>query len=210
MSSATPPIPPVYRHPLGLPAGSVRAILSLLIVAQVCLFLALPPHLVESRPMPLYLHALMLMVMLYFVARGREPLPGEPRQPAPLYLPRFFIRSLLILGLAAVVGWQLYENPERVYDRLKPVEAQLADWPYILATLAGSFVLGRLLRIGPWRNAAWFQDFLAWVSLIAMIAVVAEMCLTIFVNPGFLQSIDRTVWECVLTGIVTTYFAARA
>lgn len=207
-SAASPSLPPVYRHPLGLPAGSVRAILSLLIVGQVCLFLVLPPDL--GRPLPLYLHAQMLMVMLYFVARGRERQPGEPRQPAPLYLPRFFIRSLLLLGLAAVVAWQLYENPGRVYDRLKPEEKQLADWPYILATLAGCFTLGRVLRMGPWRNAAWFQDFLAWISLVAMIVMVAEICLNLFIHPAFLESLDRTIWECTLTGVVTTYFAARA
>jgi hypothetical protein len=206
-TAAQPPIPPVYRHPLGLPAGSVRALLSLLIVGQVCLFLLLPPHL--ARPMPLYLHAQMLMVMLYFVARGRDPLPGQPRGAAPLYLPRFFIRAFLLLGLAGVLGWQLYENPERVYDRLRPVEAQLNDWPYILATLAGCFVLGRLLRLGPWRNAAWFQDMLAWLSLMCMFAMVVEICLTLFVQPDFLQSLDRTAWECTLTGVVTTYFATR-
>jgi hypothetical protein len=149
------------------------------------------------------------MLMLYVVARGGDA-PGPSRPVAPLYLPRFFIRSLLLLALAGVVGWQLYENPERVYDRLRPLPSQLDDWPYILGTLAGSFVLGRLLRLGPWRHSAWFQDILAWTSLIAMIAMFAEFCLTLFVSAEFSQALDRTIWECTLTGIVTTYFAVRA
>jgi hypothetical protein len=198
----------VYRHPLGLPAGSIRAILSLLIVVQFCLYFLLPPHL-SPGPLPVYMYPLLLLVLLYFVFRGKSEPFGAPRQPAPLYLPRGVVRVILFLALAGCVGWKLYEDWAYVLDRLTPLAPQLAEWPYLVGTFAACFLLGRLVRLGPWRTAAWFQDFLAWVSLIGMIALVAELCLRLFVSADYTAELDRTLWECVLVGIPTTYFAAR-
>jgi len=209
MSAAgQPPIPPVYRHPLGLPAGSVRAVLVLLVAGLFWMFLLLPAD--QYPPVPLYLHCLLPTVMLYFVTRNQPTDPRVPPQPGPWHLPRGFFRLLLLLGFLAAIGWQCYNSPEVLRDRLTPLKDDLDKWPYLLGTLGGSFLLGRLLRLGPWRRAAWFQDFLAWISLLAMIAIVVEICISLFVQPEFLKSLDRLVWECVLTGIVTMYFAARS
>jgi hypothetical protein len=182
----------------------VRATLVVMIAGLFWMFLLLPAD--QYQPVPLYLQFLLPMVMLYFVARSQ----AEGGGAAPWHLPRGFFRLLLLVGFTAAIGWKYYEDPEVLRDRLTPLKGDLDKWPYLFGTLAGSFVLGRLLRLGPWRRAAWFQDFLAWVSLLAMIAIAAEICISLFIKPEFLASLDRIVWECVLTGIVTMYFAARS
>src|SRR5262245_12200904 len=130
MSHAPPQyLPPVYRHPLGLPPGSIRALLALMIVGQFCLFMLMPGD--PPPVLPLYVHLLLLLVMVYFIARGKEP--SAPHQAGPLHLPRFVIRAVLIAALVGAVAWRWYQDggPQSVLDRLTPVQSQWESWPYL-------------------------------------------------------------------------------
>src|SRR5919199_967701 len=59
-----------------------------------------------------------------------------------------------------------------------------------LLLLTGGFLLGWVTRLGPWRRAYWFQDIQAWVSMLAMLALGAEIVIQIFINPTLEQSLN--------------------
>jgi hypothetical protein len=202
------PLPPVYRHPLGLPAGSIRAILTLMIMVPIWLILLLPEDWQVRVPPALY--ALLSMVLHFFASHGHSIGPPGADQPSPWNLPRGFFRVLLLAGTALVVGWQYANHPDLLFQRLTPTETQLAQWPYIVLALLGGFGVGWLLGRGPWRRAAWFQDVLAWVSLLAMIGLVVEVILLVLVNPRLREELDIEPWERVLTAVVAGYFGARS
>src|SRR5262249_19319121 len=164
---ARPP-PSAYRPPLGLPPGSVRAVLALLIGG---LFWGLLLFSDKAEEIPLYLYFLLSLELVFFVAHGHTIGPEATAQASPWWLPRGFFRLVIVAGFLASIGWRLYQNPEALLQRLTPSPDQLRQWPYLLLALSGGFALGRLLRLGPWRRTPAFQDILAWVSLVAMLAL---------------------------------------
>jgi len=110
----------VARPPLGLPVGSVRALLTLPIVAVVIAQVA------RNRELePLWIETLMITLAHYFTSRRFINLPPEvirrleaeglvECEGNPLYLPRFSIRALIVL---AFVGLAVYAYQQgRLFD----------------------------------------------------------------------------------------------
>ena len=102
---------PHHRAPLGLPPGSVRAMLTLLIMAVVIVE-AVRGH----RPDLLWSETLLIVLAHYFSSRRLIDLPEEMRrqleetgvlqhEPRPLYLPRHTIRVVII---GSFVGLAIY------------------------------------------------------------------------------------------------------
>jgi hypothetical protein len=201
---------PVVRHPLGLPAGSVRAVLSLIIAGLFWLLLLLPAD--KDVQVPLYLYFLLGMVLVFFASHGRSIAPAGAAHRSPLGLPRGSILGIIVLGTVAVVGWKMHTDPELLLSRLTPEPQQLPQWPYLLAALVGGFFLGWLIRLGPWRSLYWFQDLQAWVSLIAMAMLGVEIVVLLFINPHLEEQtpINFPMWEEALTAIVAFYFGVRS
>jgi hypothetical protein len=159
---------------------------------------------------PLYLYGLLGMILLFFVAHGFSIAPARSAGPHPWWLPGGFIRGLLVIGIVGGVAWQVYSNPTLLLERLTPKPHQLENWPYELLALAAGFALGRLAQLALGGEVWWFQDILAWVALLAMLGLVIEVVLLVFVNPNLRQELDLTLWEDILTGVITFYFAARS
>jgi hypothetical protein len=80
----------------------------------------------------------------------------------------------------------------------------------VLLALSGGFALGWLFRFGPWRRAAWFQDILAWFSMIAMLGLLVEVVILVFINPGLSSQVNLEYLEWGITAIVAYYFGARS
>jgi hypothetical protein len=205
----TPYTPPyVYRHPLGLPAGSVRAVLTLMIVGLFLTLLALSATGPVPVQVPLFLYFLTGLVLVFFAAHGHSI--GDPADTrSPLNLPRGSIRLILLLGIAGVAGWLFYKHPDRLREAVTPDPEQLKQWPVLLGVTAGGYFLGYLIGRGPWRRAAAFQDILAWISLLAMIGLTVETVWVIFINPSLRQEFDLRTWEAVLAATVSFYYGAR-
>ncbi len=208
MSTATMP----YRQPLGLPAGSIRAFLALIIVGLFWLFLLVPAHMTSGGApiqVPLYMFFLFGLVLVFFAAHGHNISRTDGDDRAPWGLPRGFFRFVLVVGTLAIVGWQYYKDPGRLQQRLTPSQDQLQHVPALLGCLAGGFVVGRILRVGPWRESPWYQDILAWLALLASVGVAADLVIQIFINPTVQQPLDPIRFEYVLTAIIAGYFGAR-
>ena len=128
-------------HALGLPSGSVRALLAVLVFAAVWGLLLFDP----SREVPDYLGDLLFIIMgHYFAVRGRssqEPDPGPP----PLFLPSGSVRLVLVAGCAAVAVMLYLRGQLTRLDR-NPGAVTLI--------LVGGFLLG----VGLNAVAVWWHE----------------------------------------------------
>jgi hypothetical protein len=181
-------------RPLGLPAGSVRALLLLCLAARAILSLradgTIPPWLVT---------ALILSAASYFAARAaanarRRTQGGETlRETHPLGLPAGFVRTLFLAAVA--YGTWLW------FDRhgSGAVNAPVA-WillAYVVGLVA-RLVLSKL-RLPEDPGAGKADHLLALVSLIAGLALPVGKSSDM---PGFA--------EPLLAAVVVHYFATRS
>ncbi len=200
--------PPLYRHPLGLPAGSVRSVLVLMIVGLFWLLLLLPG---QREPVPLYMYLLLALVLVFFAMHGKSiAAPGVDHR-SPWWLPRGVFRGFILLGTIAVIGYQAYQNPDLLSYRLQLSDRQHLDrWPALLLSLGAGYALGWLVHFGPWRDHPWFQDILAWLSLLAMAGLSILAVVHLLINPDVTKQVDLPTLECIVIAIVAFYFGARS
>jgi hypothetical protein len=200
------------RHALGLPAGSVRAVLVLLIVGLIWILLLLPPR---DNPVeiPLYLFYLLFLILgHFFAAHGVTIAAARSGHPSPLYLPGGFIRAFIVLGFAAVIGWKIYSDPDGLFRQLEESVKSIPKQPYLPLVLLGGFFLGVLVRwlVGRRTTAYWLQDLQAYVSLLAIIGLVVEFVILLVINPTLQQPLKLPEWQGILAAIVAFYFGARS
>jgi len=198
--------------PLGLPKGSVRALLTLLIVAVVCRELY-----AEKELGVLWSETLMIALAHYFTSRRFIDLPQDvlerlerdghlPQESNPLYLPRNSIR-LIIAAAFAGLGILLY----RTFDTI----------PYSAWTILGvvfAYAVG-LLTGGIWKRLfrrkpnvklnRWWNNIKAGVVLAALLITAMAYLLGLrdLVPEQFEQFAAQ--FEKVTLGLVLFYFGSR-
>ncbi len=172
--SDVPPVakPPVAArswrkaHALGLPEGSIRALLAVAIFATIWVLLAYHPQ----EEVPDYLRDLLFIVMgHYFASRKRAdsaPTPG----PGPLFLPRGTIRVIIFCGFG-LVAYLLFRRG-RLLDPLH-------NPGVVTLMLAGGFLLGVMLaKVGDWWRGRghqvprWVEDAKAVTAMLAAVALI--------------------------------------
>jgi hypothetical protein len=128
-------------HALGLPSGSIRALLAILVFGTVWALLLVQP----GAEIPDYLRDLLFIIMgHYFAARHRASEDPEPGPP-PLFLPRGSVRFLLITGSIAVAVLLFRRGQLTSIERNPGVVTLL---------LVGGFLLGVAMNAAMswWRN----------------------------------------------------------
>jgi hypothetical protein len=211
-ATAQRPVPAYYRQPLGLPAGSVRAILTFIVLGLVWTVMLLPKE--KTGSVPLYLYYLMFLCLGSFFAAHGHSIAGPH---SPLYFPRGSLRTLIILGFAAVLGWKYYVTRDwHALLDIKPPDPGEAGLPLILlaAFFVGvivSRVIGRILS-GHYGPPPWFQDILAWLALLATIGMGIEVIYTGFIEPGLSPEnrFTNPTFQMILAAITGFYFGARS
>ncbi len=198
------------RAPLGMPPGSVRGILSLLIVIQFWLLLLLPDHEARTLPIPINLYLLMSLVCLFLVSHGKTIAAASDPNPSPLWLPGGTLRVIILGGTIALVVYMHGNHPGRLAERLRPADSQFDLWPTLVGAYVGGFMLGYFFHLLPFRNNWFFQAFLAWVSMISMTLLFAEIIIQGFVQPSLKETFDLRVWEAIVTSVTACYFGARS
>ena len=190
--------------PLGLPVGSVRALLMLGVLAVVV------TSLIRGREIDvLWVEALLVALAHYFTSRRNVSLPPEvaerleregvlPREWHPLFLPRNSIRVIVVLAFVGVAA-QLY----REHRLLEPQALSLLTM--VFAFLLGAFVRG----VAGWFHRGrtqppsrlWGDASAALVLLALAVAAAPE-----FINePGLLPP---EIHKAAL-GLVLFYFGMR-
>ncbi len=206
------PTPLLYRQPLNLPAGSVRASLVLLILLPFWILLAVG----EQRliPMPLYLYFLLGLVLSFFAAHGATIAPKHAvDHPSPWYLPRGFFRIFIVVVTAGLLGYRYYKDPANFTDYLSPAPDKVQhQWVPLLLSVGLGYGCGWAVShlLGRWRYSPVYQDLQAAVSIIAMVGLSGVAIVHLFINPGLQVPIDPLVAECIMTGITAWYFGARS
>ncbi len=213
---APSPITPIdWRkvHALGLPSGSIRALLAILVFGTVWALLLVQP----DAEIPDSLRDLLFVIMgHYFAARHRAAEAPEPGPP-PLFLPRGSVRFLLIAGSIAVAAL-LFRRGQLTSLEQNPGAVTLL--------LVGGFLLGvamsavtSLWRDRGHRTPRLVEDIRATVSLAA-----AGLLIFLVLNPLLLRvppsQIDPFIPheihlghlgpEQILAAVVGFYFGSRS
>jgi hypothetical protein len=199
------------RHALGLPAGSVRALLGFMVIGLIWTLMLL------NKEVPAYLQYLMFMILGHYFAARRPAQPAEVREPTPLYLPRGVIRSLIVLGFCGViVGLYLLHNdtPEDLLEDLRNPSGRKQFLPLLLvAAFFAGLVMAKVGHwLEPYRTARhWLQDIEAWLALIAVMLLTLEVMIQLVINPSLPPERQINLWhlEHILAAIVGFYFGAR-
>ncbi len=195
------------RHPLGLPAGSVRGLLTLLIVGFVVVQTA------QGRAIGvLWVETLMIVLAHYFTSRrflklspetiAQLEASGELEPEAnPLYLPRHTIRATIV---AAFIGLAVYLGREGRLFEEQSVK--------ILGTV-GAYFLGILARIviGWWnrRSSRPIPDRWGDIKALVTLAVVAFTIALRLAGWNRFLLIDTAGLENLMLGLVLFYFGSR-
>jgi hypothetical protein len=200
------------RQPLGLPAGSVRALLLLLILGLIWGLMLFPSE--KEIRIPLYLYYLIFLGLGHFFAAHGQSIAGPTTGHAsPLHLPRGTLRTIFFLGFLAVLGYPYYVH-KGFEDLLKPQEPLLQQAYLPLVILGGFFfgiflnrVVGRMVGFSPP-----FQDILAWLAILATLGLCAEVLIQLAINPSVDPEyrIQLGPWHVALSAIISLYFGARS
>ena len=195
------------RPPLGMPPGSVRALLCLMIVAFLVIQTAR-----GVRVDVVWSEALMIMLAHYFTTRRFVPLSNELRSKleatgeiepdeSPLYLPKHSVRILLI-GAFGGLAWYLYDHG-RLFE------------PQSLSLLVsvGAYLLGITVRgmLGWWSQhtgvtaPAWWVDMKAIGTLLIVLAAI----LLQLAGAKEMQGFDASRLQDFSLGLVLYYFGSR-
>jgi hypothetical protein len=201
----TAPTSPLYVHEyptFGLPSGSVRGFLSVLICSFFWLVLLLPPDKTITAPLG---HFFLLTLVFMSFASNHAP-------DARTHLLPWVLRVLFVGGSVAVVVLALVNNPQQASARLTPNAEEITQWPVLLGCLAGGFATGLFLRFILGRRSEMFMTLRAWVGVISMLLLLFETILQFLILPSMAQrpSPDALkVWEGILIAAVAGYFGSR-
>lgn len=190
--------------PLGLPTGSVRALLTLIVIGVVL------TSLVQDRaPGILWSETLLIALAHYFTSRRFVALPPKiierleregviEQERHPLYLPKHSIR-FLIFGSFVGIAVYLYQEG-RLF---KPEVLSLLGIVY-------AYLLGAIIRgIGSWFNRKGDrQPSRLWVDGKAALALLALIIAAIPELLGLSEGVPTEVHKIAL-GIMLFYFGAR-
>jgi hypothetical protein len=195
------------RHPLGLPPGSVRALLCLIVVSFVVAQTARGIGVAV-----VWQESLMIMLAHYFTSRRMVALSkdlrsrleesGEiDREANPLHLPKHSVRVLIIAAFAGL-GVYLYRQGRLFETQSLPLLVSVGA--YLLGTLAKG-ALSWLARNRQTVPPAWWIDLKAAVTL-------AIVLVTVGLRLGGLESVtglEAARLEDFSLGLVLFYFGSR-
>jgi hypothetical protein len=205
MSVSNPAAVPTEFHPYGLPMGTVRGFLSVLICSFFWIVLLYPQD--QTIHVPL---AHFFLLSLVFLAFASHPL--HDAQTSSL-LP-WLMRVLFVGGSAVVLGFAAYQNLDRLTVRLTPNAGDMSQWPVLLGCFSGGFGIALFVRFIMGRKNELFQTVRAWLGVLAILLLVFETLLQFVILPSMdpsNQPLPETmkIWEGVLIAAVAAYFGSR-
>ncbi|MCU0703646.1 MAG: hypothetical protein MUF18_06695 [Fimbriiglobus sp.] len=197
---------PEVRYPFGLPLGTIRATLALMICGFVWLVL-LWPH--DNVKLPLAHFFMGSMVFMAFVSH-----PGVPTTRGESTFLPWLLRAIFAIGSLGVVAYAVYTDWDQVTKRLVPSEREFKDWWLLfLGVTVGGFLLGRFLRLIMGNGSPFFQSLRAWLSVLAMFMILGEFLLFIaFASSEQSPGVDQFfhAWQGAQLVAVSAYFGSRS
>jgi hypothetical protein len=193
-----------FRYPLGLPSGSVRALMTMIVVAVTCTDI-IHGNLIE----PVWAETLMVALAYYFTSRRFIQLPPDvlgklesdgyiPKEPLPLYLPRGTIRIAILVTFLSVAAYQ-FQNGKLFNNETFSIFVTL------LAYFTGTTVRGVLNWWYRGRNipaSRWWADLKA-------VTVLGALVLTAILQVVGQQHLAPMWLENITMAMVLFYFGSR-
>ncbi|MCA9069108.1 MAG: hypothetical protein KDA84_09310 [Planctomycetaceae bacterium] len=208
-SDTTPKQPMKLRAPLGIPRGSIRASLTILVVGFIVFQTA-----EEQSIGLLWSETLMIMLAHYFTSRRFVELPRDvraqleaegkiPVDANPLYLPKHSIRGLIVLAFVGL-AWYLYSQGRLFESKSLTILGPVSG--YFLGILA-KVVVGVFRKEGAAKPANWWDDIKAFATLLIVAATVAVE----FLNWGndLPLGLTQEQLESTMLTLVLFYFGSR-
>ncbi len=198
------PEPAAERPPLGLPLGSVRALLTLLIVTVVIADVA------RGREVEiLWKETLLIALAHYFTSRRFVRLPPAalqhleheghlPRESNPLFLPSHTVRAAIVL---AFIGLGVYLYREGRLFESQSLTVLGVVLAYLLGVVAGG-IRKWWARNRVSRSILWWEDAKAIAVLLALLITAAVSLLN---RPELLPD----EWRTAALAFVLFYFGSR-
>jgi len=216
MSTVPAPAPPP-RHALGLPAGSIRAVLALGILAYLWI-LALSPsgeegkRLIETDRAALpfvYLQVLMVLILAHFFVAHGKTIGHATSTGSPLHMPRGTVRFLLLGGYLGLAFFMYHQDLKFKLPETGPLLLLLVI--LLTAFLVGHAITALIVGVAH-RTPAWLQDVQAWFALIGLLLLGIIVIVRLVINPSLPleQQVNLDVMEAILAGVVGFYFGARS
>lgn len=194
---------PAHEYPtFGLPSGSVRGFLSVLICSFFWIVLLYPAG--AQLRVPLGHFFLLTLVFMAFAS--------QPFLDAKAHLVPWLMKVLFIGGSAVALVVALVRDPALTSARLTPNPADIAQWPVLLGCFTGGFLVATFLRFVLGRKSEFFMTLRAWVGVIAMLLLFVETILQFLVLPDMTDVNQNAlkIWEGAIIAVVAGYFGARA
>ena len=193
------------RHPFGLPMGTVRGFLSLLICSFFWIVL-LSTTVPDAKPLLAHFFLLALVLLAFASSPGSEDKNGGVSA-----LP-FLLRVLFIGGSVAVVAYCLATDPTQFSNRITPRPDEVSQWltPF-LACIVGGFAGGKIVRLVLGRRSFAFLTVRSWLSVVGMIMLTVELALFVgLMNTERMSENFFHTWQAFEICIVSAYFATRS
>jgi len=194
----------VVRPPLGLPVGSVRALLTLPIVAVGIVQVA------RNRDLePLWIETLMIALAHYFTSRRFINLPGDvirrleveghvEAEGNPLFLPRYSIRAVIVLAFGGLAVYTYQQG--RLFD-LRTLSILGVVSAYLLGILVRSLKNWWFKGRAP-RSVAGWEDLKAAIVLLVLLTTAGAY---LWDRPDLVPNQLRNL----TLGLVLFYFGSR-
>jgi hypothetical protein len=207
-----PRVTPQYRrHALGLPAGSIRALVAVMVLAVLWLLAVYGRTDNDRIPIAfIYLQYVMILILAHYFAAHGNTIGRHVSPRSPLGLPSGSIRLLLLGGYIGLVGWLVYNQP--LFEEVPEGHLVL---PLVLMTcfILGFIINKLVLAVSPGGQLPfWFQDVQAWFALLAVMGLVVIALVYLVIRPSLPESMHfkMTTVETIVAGIVGFYFGARS
>jgi hypothetical protein len=203
MSTAEPRAPFSHEYPtFGLPPGTIRGFLSVLICSFFWIVLLYP----GDRDVHVPLGHFFLLALVFF-AFASHPLQGARTHPLP-----WAMRVIFVGGSLAAFGLAMWKDTHVASARLTPNATDITQFPVLLICFAAGFGVSLILRFVLGRDNPMFMTLRAWVGVIAVLLLLAETLIQFAILPGITDQNQRAleVWEGVITATVAAYFGSRA
>jgi hypothetical protein len=194
--------------PYGLPMGTVRGFLSVLICSFFWIFL-LMGNPAPGDPTPKAPLGHFFLLTLVFLAFASHPIEAM-RTSAILPL---IMRLIFVGGSIAVLIYIAFTDTQRLASRLTPDAADIPQWPVLLGCLAGGFGVALAIRFILGRRSPMFMTLRAWVGVIAMLLLLFETIFQFVILPNMSDKPSMEVmqvWEGIIIAVVAAYFGSRA
>jgi len=212
------------RHALGMPAGSVRALLAFCVLAYLWIMALAPTLFGRQAGAPeafVYMQVVMVLAIAHYLGAHGRSIGGPASPRSPLWMPRGSIRILLLVGYFGMIYFTYHKHLTSLLtgsEAYKPIYIpDIGPLVLVIALVMAAWLAGHIsTNIMSWLAGgtlpSWFQDVQAWVALVSLLLLGVVIIVRLVINPTVSEESQLTLkyTEPAMAAFVAFYFGARS